>query len=144
MKYKEVYMNLFDADREYALAHCVSEDFKMGAGVAKQFKERFPEMKECVIHKGYKVGDVVPYVSKNNQLTLNLITKEKYYHKPTYQTFQEAIENLKIYCDAFEIRKLAIPLLGAGLDKLDWNINKEIIKSIFKDTDIEILVCKIR
>ena len=38
---------------------------------------------------------------------------------------------------------LAIPLIGAGLDRLSWDENRETIKRVFKDTDIEILVCKI-
>ena len=142
MKYREVYMNLFDVSKEYALAHCVSRDFKMVAGIAKQFKKRFPEMKKYAICKDYRVGDIVFYVSKNKQLIFNLVTKKRFYQKSTYRTFENSIKNLKIFCDTFDIEKLAIPLLGEGFDKLNWEINKEIIKNTFKDTNIEILVCK--
>ena len=38
---------------------------------------------------------------------------------------------------------LAIPLIGAGLDRLSWDESRETIKRVFADTDIEILVCKI-
>ena len=31
---------------------------------------------------------------------------------------------------------LAIPLIGAGLDRLSWDENRETIKRVFKDTDI--------
>ena len=40
------------------------------------------------------------------------------------------------------IVKIAMPLLGCGLDRLNWDIVKYHIKQVFKDTDIEILVCK--
>lgn len=32
--------------------------------------------------------------------------------------------------------------IGCGLDRLNWNDVSEQIKSIFADTDVEILVCK--
>lgn len=36
--YKEIKSDLFDLDKSYSLAHCVSQDFKMGKGIAKLFK----------------------------------------------------------------------------------------------------------
>ena len=170
MEYKEVYENLFDVDEEYALAHCISLDCEMGAGIAKQFQTVFPEMKSHIIqhtkyaayssysvnikYKAKRVGDVITYRSPEGRAIFNLITKDRYYHKPTYSSFKKSIRNLKSVCSAYNssnlpfnaygIKKLAIPLLGAGLDGLDWEKNREIIKDIFKDTDIEILVCKIK
>lgn len=35
---KEIDENLFDLDIEFALAHCVAEDLRMGAGIAVDFK----------------------------------------------------------------------------------------------------------
>ena len=40
------------------------------------------------------------------------------------------------------INKIAMPMIGCGLDKLNWDKVSQIIKETFKDTDIEILVCK--
>jgi hypothetical protein len=34
-----------------------------------------------------------------------------------------------------------MPKIGYGLDRLQWGKTKEIIQEVFKDTDIEILVC---
>ena len=39
------------------------------------------------------------------------------------------------------IRDIAIPLLGCGLDKLDWEIVRKIIHEEFKDTDCTMIVC---
>ena len=41
-----------------------------------------------------------------------------------------------------ECKKIAIPVIGCGLDGLEWCKVSEIIKEVFKGTDIEILVCK--
>ena len=35
MIYKEEKMNLFEAPEDYALVHCISADFALGAGIAK-------------------------------------------------------------------------------------------------------------
>ncbi len=34
-----------------------------------------------------------------------------------------------------------MPKIGCGLDGLNWDIVRSIIKEVFKDTDIEILIC---
>ena len=41
----------------------------------------------------------------------------------------------------FGITKLAMPLIGCGLDKLEWNRVKDVIEDVFDDTDVEILIC---
>ena len=43
-----------------------------------------------------------------------------------------------------ECKKIAMPVIGCGLDRLDWSKVSDIIKDVFSDTDIEILVCKIK
>ena len=40
------------------------------------------------------------------------------------------------------IRKIAMPIIGCGLDGLKWDKVSTIIKNIFNNTDIEILICK--
>jgi hypothetical protein len=35
-----------------------------------------------------------------------------------------------------------MPLIGCGLDKLEWERVKSLLIAIFDDLDIEILVCK--
>ncbi len=38
------------------------------------------------------------------------------------------------------ITKLAIPKIGCGLDRLQWNVVEPIIKGVFSDLNIEIIV----
>lgn len=38
--------------------------------------------------------------------------------------------------------KIGMPLIGCGLDRLKWDKVSEIIKDVFADTDIEIVVCR--
>lgn len=142
MKYREEKMDLFATDESYALAHCISQDCKMGAGIAKEFRRRFPKMENRLLEQKPQVGEAVTHYS-NGRLVFNLITKPKYWHKPTYESFEATIKDLKKGMITLNMDKLAIPLLGAGLDKLSWAKNREIIQTVFADTDIEIMVCKL-
>lgn len=143
MLYKEVYMDLFDTDNSYALAHCISKNCRMGAGIAVEFVNRFHGMKQELISSNPEIGYAMPYLcGDSDRLVFNLITKDKHYHKPTYESFTKTIENLKSQAIDLDVYKIAMPTMGAGLDRLNWNRNREIIKDVFKDTDIEILVCR--
>jgi O-acetyl-ADP-ribose deacetylase (regulator of RNase III) len=55
---------------------------------------------------------------------------------------ENALSEMESMCRCHGINKVAMPIIGCGLDRLQWNKVSEIIKDIFKDTDIEILVCR--
>lgn len=44
-------------------------------------------------------------------------------------------------CLSEGISKLAMPQIGCGLDKLQWGKVREIIKEVFDDTEVEMIVC---
>lgn len=141
MEYKEIHQDLFTVDKEYYLAHCISSDAKMGAGIAVDFKKKFRlyNLQKQAAEKPLKIGSCVLM-----NRVLNLITKKVYWGKPTYETFTLSIKDMKEVALAKGISKIAMPQIGAGLDKLSWAKNREIIKDIFADTDIEILVCRFK
>ena len=148
MTYKEEIRDLFSVSEDYYLAHCISADFGMGKGIVVEFNKRF-DMKHKLQSK---------YLDYLNQYThhriggdcilegrvLNLITKERYFHKPTIITMMIALKKMKEVCIENGITKIAMPTIGAGLDRLDWNKVSELICHIFEDMDIEILVCKLK
>lgn len=118
----------------YVYAHCVSSDFALGAGIARIFKSKFnltPERLSLgLIDDSLSVVDVV----------CNLITKKKYWHKPTLASLERALISLKTYCVEKEIKAIIMPRIGCGLDRLSWPEVRLIIDSVFKETDIEITV----
>lgn len=144
MTYNEQKGNLFELDKKYALAHCISLDCAMGAGIALAFDRLFKGMKnECimsVVKYNLYHPNIVMYEGINGQIVFNLISKDKYYNKPTYINIMECIKMLKEHCQHYDIEYLAIPRIGCGLDGLDWNKVREIIKHEFKDLEIEIQV----
>ena len=146
MIYKEEVRDLFTVPEEYYLVHCISADFGMGKGIVIEFNKRF-NMKRRLQSK---YPDYVNEWHKNKYAgrcifeggVLNLVTKERYFQKPTYESMWEALWDMKAECKLNNIEKIAMPTIGRGLDRLQWDKVSEIIKNVFKDTDIEILVCK--
>lgn len=145
MKYKEIIQDLFSNTEEYYLVHCISADFAMGKGIVVEFNKKF-NMKTILKTEFPNYLDTW----KNNQTkfdcilvdrVFNLVTKERYFNKPTYKTMRGSLELMKNICKEKQIKKIAMPIIGCGLDRLKWEKVSEIIKEVFCDMDIEILVC---
>lgn len=133
--------DLFTVPQGYYLAHCISGDFALGAGIAKTFDNvynmRFKLFKR---YNNYTYTKGTALIVDN---VFNLVTKAKYWHKPTYQSVEEALEMMKDQCEYLNITKLAMPKIASGLDKLSWDTVYEIICEVFEDTDIEIMICEL-
>ena len=153
MKYTEEKRDLFSLPKDYMLVHCISSDFALGAGIAKRFAAL--GVKEA-LHTGEAKGSVhgTYYFDGKGYCMItdsiggwkvaNLVTKYRYYHKPTYKTVKDALHDLKKHLSDFpEVKKLGMPLIGCGLDKLQWEKVREIIEGQFGDTDYEITVCRL-
>ena len=141
--YKEIKQDLFKVDDSYTLVHCIAADAAMGAGIAVQFARRFPRMTSILRQSSLSVGTAMVFFPNQDQdyTVINLITKERSWHKPTYQSFTESIQSMKDTVERYRIAKLAMPKIGCGLDGLNWDICRGIIQDEFADVDVEILVC---
>ncbi len=153
MIYREEQRDLFSVPTDNILVHCISSDFALGAGIAKTFHQKY-DVKEqleqqysnyqwsghgtCLMTNSSLAED-----GTGNWLVCNLVTKERYWHKPTYQTLKESLYSMKFQLmeQSLSAPKLAMPLIGCGLDRLEWNRVREMVQEIFRDTDAEILVC---
>lgn len=146
MIYREETLDLFSVPEDYYLAHCISADFGMGKGIAVEFNNRF-NMKNTL---QTKYPDFINQWVHNHWFyhcilegrVFNLITKERYFHKPTYDSLYGALLLMKQLAIKHGITKIAMPVIGCGLDKLNWDVVKQCIRQAFMDTDVEILVCK--
>jgi O-acetyl-ADP-ribose deacetylase (regulator of RNase III) len=47
---------------------------------------------------------------------------------------------MKQHCEEHDVKKLAMPWIGCGLDRLDWNKVREMIKRTFQETNIELTI----
>ena len=149
MTYKEEIRDLFSVPDDYYLAHCISADFGMGKGIVVEFNKRFDMKHKLQTKYPNFVNDYHHNRWGGMALiegrVINLITKERYYEKPTIITMRLALQKMKKICvETGIINKIAMPTIGAGLDRLHWDDVVKQIENVFGDTDIEILVCKQR
>lgn len=119
--------NLFNLNKkEYHFVHCISSDCAMGAGIAVQFQKRFNLKNKLLKVKDRKHPNCI----LENRV-FNLITKEKYWHKPTYDSLEGALHRMFELVGALDCNKecvkIAMPKIGSGLDRLQWAKVLEII-----------------
>lgn len=141
MRYIEEYGDLFKVGPQFYLCHCISADFALGKGIAVEFNKRY-HMKSklfarCVSNGAYPKAILIDKV-------FNLVTKGKYWEKPTYDTLRGALEDMERQAKENNVHAIAMPMIGTGLDRLQWPIVLRIIKETFKDDDILIKVVKLR
>lgn len=130
-----------------AIAHGCNCQNVMGAGVAKQIKEHFPEAyeKDTEFHQknlvqlgkvSYAYHKVVPL------LICNMYTQDKYgtnKQQVDYNALRSCFYSLNFKMKAtFDRPILAIPRIGAGLGGGDWEIIEALID--IETPDINVIV----
>ncbi|XP_078276718.1 ADP-ribose glycohydrolase OARD1 isoform X2 [Rhinoraja longicauda] len=130
--------DLFECPAEESLAHCISEDCRMGKGIAVLFKKQFGSVTTLQDQKK-KTGEVA-VLKRNQRYIYYLITKKKAFQKPTYESLQSSLEAMKKHCISNGVTSISMPRIGCGLDKLNWAAVAVRIQDVFKDTDIAITV----
>ena len=131
--------DLFSVDEKYYFAHCISSDYAMGAGIAVAFQKKF-RIRGVLMELPNEIRHGYPDCIFTGNKVFNLITKKLYWNKPTYESLRLSLEEMKYLVEIEEIKYIAMPKIGCGLDRLQWGKVREIIEDIFKDVDVEILV----
>ncbi len=134
--------NIFESDCE-ALVNAVNCIGIMGAGLAKQFRLKYPEMMhsyqtECK-EKVLKIGQPHYFSANDGKMIINFPTM----HNPGSQSKLEDIklgllklkQDLK---DFLNLKSIAFCSLGCGVGGLYWEDVFNLIKEIFDDGDINI------
>lgn len=137
MKLNEIKGDLFTCDKGTS-AHCVSEDFHMSAGIATEFKKQFGHVSD-LLDQNKTTGEVA-VLKDGGRHVFYMVTKSRYYMKPTMENFEKTVLSLRKTCSDNKIMHLAIPRIGCGLDKLNWNAVKECLIKTFDKDEITITV----
>lgn len=87
--------DLFTILDEYSLAHCVAADFRMSAGIAVKFSDKFGRKKE-LLDQHVKPGGVAVLKDKS-RFIYYLVTKEISHGKPTYQNLYPSLQSMKTH-----------------------------------------------
>lgn len=156
MKYIEKTGDLFE-EKNCFYAHCISKDFIMKTGIAAKFDVKY-NMIEKLKNRTADFPKLLRHYCIQIDNVFNLIVKEEHFEKPTYKSLKRSLKDMKkliIAKDRFNefykknnidefiddrAKRLVLPLIGCGHDRLRWEKVSEILKELFEDIDIEIIV----
>ncbi len=123
-----------------AFAHGCNCKGAMGAGIAKGFRERYPEMYEeyrqlCKSRpRQFNLGDSFLWDGQDKPSVFNLATQEDYWHnRATSEAVGKSLKAMREQADEKGIRSIAMPRIGAGYGGLSWERVQPIIEQVFKD-----------
>lgn len=126
--------NLLESAAE-ALVNAVNTVGVMGAGIALDFKKRFPEnfrLYESACKRGevctgkmfvVDLGLILP------KWIINFPTKRHWRNPSRIEWIRDGTEDLRRVISEHDIKSIAIPPLGCGLGGLSWNEVHQIIES---------------
>lgn len=153
MNFKEKNIDIFE---EYenaqhgmrAMAFCCSGDVKLQAGISQKIDEKYhieEMMEERMYRYGrqYEAGKAYLFRIDADKVLIPLVNRDKKWQGTTYDEMLACIMALKGLLLEHKIRILIIPKISCGLDMMNWDIIRPIIKEQFEDTDIDITVCYI-
>ncbi|KAF3697137.1 O-acetyl-ADP-ribose deacetylase 1 [Channa argus] len=130
--------DLFSCPADEALAHCISEDCRMRAGIAVTFRQKFKGVKQ--LNEQKKQTGECAVLKRGRRFVYYLITKKKAWQKPTYNSLRLSLEDMKSHCVENGVTRMSMPRIGCGLDRLEWRVVSAILEQVFKHTRISITV----
>lgn len=151
MRIVDKYGDLF-LDKTSMKCQCISSDLAMGAGIATKFNEHYNVKHKLENDLNLNKNQLARIFQKSNGFCIyydnvfNLVTKEKCYEKPSYENIAAALEDMArcagslLEMGLLPNKKIAMPEIGCGLDKLEWEKVRTLVEKVFKDLPIEINV----
>lgn len=141
MSLNKISGNIFDSDKQVIVnaVNCVGF---MGAGIALEYRFRFPEMykkyKTFCDDKQFNIGSLWIYRPESGHWVLNFPTK-KHWKYPTKQEYLHL--GLQKFCETYKaqgIKSIAFPILGAGKGGLSTADSLQIMNNYLSNLDIDI------
>jgi len=121
-----------------AIAHGCNCAGVMGAGIAKEFKKRYPGnyvyYRNACENDSFFIGSVRIYRNADKYL-INLGTQDKFINPAKLEDVKLALNNMIYIVSGIpeNIKTIGLPRIGAGLGGLAW----EDVKQVILDLDTE-------
>ncbi len=129
-----------NCDNVKAFAHGCNCQGAMGTGIAKSFRQKYPDMykeyrRRCKTQpREFDLGDSFLWKADDQPWVFNLGTQEHYWHcRASYEAIERALKSMKRQANEQDIHSIAMPLIGAGYEGLPWNRVRSIIERVFND-----------
>jgi O-acetyl-ADP-ribose deacetylase (regulator of RNase III) len=132
----EIEGDVFKTTTDAALAHCVSADLAMNGGIALLFKEKFGRI-EILKKLNPQVGKCY-YLNVEWRMVFYLVTKQAVHHNVTYSSLESSLVDMRRLITKYEVKAVAIPRIGCGLDQLEWTRVNMILNKTFHNSAVKI------
>jgi len=117
----------------------------MGAGIALEFKLRFPEMFEDYVKKceskEMRIGVPRIYRYSENLWIMNFPTKFHWKYPSKLEWIEQGLKYFIENYEKVEIESIAFPKLGTNNGGLDWNDVRLLMERYLKDVDLPVYIC---
>lgn len=134
-----MYKNILEVTEGY-IYHQVNCQGVVGSGLAKQIKDKYPEvyteyLQLCKIVSEYSLLGKCQTISVRENLCIVNVFGQQYYGHGQRFTSYDAIDKALQVSAKYNTKQLPhyFPRLGCGLGGGDWNVVKQIILSHFPD-----------
>ena len=148
---KHIKCDIFESGAD-VICHQVNCQGVMGSGIAKQVRNKYPEIYKayiklcdtCKTKKSLLLGTAHLVIKDDGKYIANLFAQENYgYNKKCYTDYnalKECLINIKNFSSG---KVVAIPyLMGCYRGGGDWNIVYKMIEDIYSDIDCDVLICE--
>ena len=116
--------NIFNSPAQ-VLVNPVNTVGVMGAGLAKQFKQRYPEMyksyRRFCLAGQFQIGMLQLYEAKDGKVVCNFPTKNHWEEASKLEHIEAGLQKFVGTYQEKGIVSVAFPKLGCGLGGLDWD-----------------------
>jgi len=135
--------------KDDVLVNAVNKVGVMGAGIALEFKNKFPDMfesyKKFYTGANFRQDCHVWKEDGTGQFIFNFVTKDHFIDKSNYGLVEDSMDQLIQFIKSKRmIKSISMPKVGCGLGGLSWTRVKKMIKEefekAFKKDEREILV----
>ena len=124
-------------DSNESTAQCVSADFKMAAGVAREIKQQFPMRKPT--SNSVRQKALWPHnIEKPQRFVYHMIAKQRYFHKPTHKALRASLLAFKSHAETNNVTRISMPRIRCGLDQLDWQKIRDMIQDVFHGSTVQV------
>lgn len=138
--------DIFDSKTD-AYVNAVNCVGVMGAGIARQFKVRYPRMNEDYVgacSRGeVRIGNLHVFDTLDifPRYIINFPTKYHWKEMSRIESIEFGLEDLKRIMREYDIQTASMPALGAGLGGLLWEpVKKKVIEHFENEKDVKILL----
>lgn len=136
--------NVFNQENTQTIVNTINCVGVMGAGIALEYKLRFPEMfeyyvKRCRKHE-VKIG--IPYLYTHENISiLNFPTKKHWRDGSELEWIELGLKYFKAHYKEWGITSIAFPKLGTEHGGLNWeDVNKLMVRYL-DNLDISVVIC---